>query len=413
MLFNKLNLITVIFALNIQSIWAISSSNSNINKNIVSSDKLKELNLSMSEFDSKLQLTSDEIIQERANILKLEEELKKIDLDLVKDRIKYKVEFGKYENLNGEIKNLQRQQLEIKNQIGEISARLVSLAIVKNGGVGDIETVFVDEAYSVLNRETGKNLQTMRDELKARQDRINALNRAILNLGSNISQIEQKNKLIGKKKNEKETKSLDLEQKLANYKIRLQEIIDQHHKIQEEIAEATRIAEAEKERERLNSEAASNSNENYDSYNNNNRTRSLGNSYQLEKTQKYRGEKTIPPLDNYKILTRFGTYTDPIYKFKIFSSAVVMQPKGSATRVKAIFDGAVTIVKDDKTLGKFVMIEHNNGLHIIYANLDMFAPDIKAGRKIKKGSVLGRVSERLYFEVIYKNNRINPMEVIQ
>lgn len=412
MLFNKLNLITVIFVLNIQSIWAISSSNSNINKNIVSGDKLKELNLSMGEFDSKLQLTSDEIIQERANILKLEEELKKIDLDLEKDRIKYKVEFGKYENLNGEIENLQGQQLEIKNQIGEISARLVSLAIVKNGGVGDIETVFVDEAYSVLNRETGKNLQTMRDELKARQDRINALNRAISNLGSNISKIEQTKKLIGKKKNEKETKSSDLEKKLANYKIRLQEIIDQHHKIQEEIAEATRIAEAEKERERLNSEVASNSNENYDSYNNN-RTRSIGNSYQLEKTQKYQGEKTIAPLDNYKILTRFGTYTDPIYKFKIFSSAVVMQPKGSATRVKAVFDGTVTIVKDDKTLGKFVMIEHNNGLHIIYANLDMFAPDIKAGRKIKKGSVLGRVSERLYFEVIYKNSRINPMEVIE
>ena len=203
MLFNKLNLITVIFVLNIQSIWAISSSNSNINKNIVSGDKLKELNLSMGEFDSKLQLTSDEIIQERANILKLEEELKKIDLDLEKDRIKYKVEFGKYENLNGEIENLQGQQLEIKNQIGEISARLVSLAIVKNGGVGDIETVFVDEAYSVLNRETGKNLQTMRDELKARQDRINALNRAISNLGSNISKIEQTKKLIGKRKMKK------------------------------------------------------------------------------------------------------------------------------------------------------------------------------------------------------------------
>jgi murein DD-endopeptidase MepM/ murein hydrolase activator NlpD len=49
----------------------------------------------------------------------------------------------------------------------------------------------------------------------------------------------------------------------------------------------------------------------------------------------------------------------------------------------------------------------------MYAHLDSFSPSIKIGKKIKKGTVIGRVSNKLYFEVMENNYRINPLDVIK
>ncbi len=385
----------------------------NINLYAISStEKLKELNLTIGELDSKLQQTSDDIFLYQSYISKIDSELRKIDLELDQDRKKYKKEFEKYDGLTRDIENLRDQQDNIYEQMSNISARIVSQAIVKkNSETGDIETIFVDEAYSILNRENAKNLELMQQEVRLRQNKIDLIGKAINNLGSNIARVEQKKELINQKKTDREIRFKQLEQKQTDYKSRLDNIIEQHTAIQNEINEAARIANAELMNKPSAERIASNSNS--IDINTGDQKRSLGNSYQLERTKKYRGDKTISPLESYKILTRFGTYTDPIYKFKIFSSAVILEPQGSSTRVRSIFDGTITIVKDDKTLGKFIMIEHNNGLHTIYANLDLFAPDIKPSKKIKKGSVIGKVGERLYFEVIDKNSRINPMEVIE
>ena len=134
--------------------------------------------------------------------------------------------------------------------------------------------------------------------------------------------------------------------------------------------------------------------------------------YKNKKVAKYRGRKTIAPIKGgYTFKTKFGLYTDPIYNFEIFSSAVILKPNHEHAKVVSVFDGRITLFKDDSTLGKFIIIEHNNGLQIVYAHLDVFAPGLKIGR-IKKGRVIGRISKQLYFEVMKGDYRIDPEEVI-
>ena len=64
-------------------------------------------------------------------------------------------------------------------------------------------------------------------------------------------------------------------------------------------------------------------------------------------------------------------------------------------------------------LNNVVIIEHANGIHTIYAHLDKIAPNIKDGKRLKKGSVIGRVDNELMFEVTQKNYHINPMQLIK
>ncbi len=65
--------------------------------------------------------------------------------------------------------------------------------------------------------------------------------------------------------------------------------------------------------------------------------------------------------------------------------------------------------------GKIVILEHNEGISTRYAHLDQF--DVKAGDKVAKGQVIGRVGNtgqstgpHLHYEVRKDGNPINPAE---
>ena len=138
-----------------------------------------------------------------------------------------------------------------------------------------------------------------------------------------------------------------------------------------------------------------------------------GNSYQSVKTKRYRGVKTIAPLDNYTISKKYGTYTDPIYGIKIFNESISLKPKKQNARVKTVFNGKVIYADKTAVLKNIVIIEHNNGLHTIYANLSQISPNIKKGQKIKRGYTIGRISDELIFEVTQKSYHINPIRLFK
>ena len=138
-----------------------------------------------------------------------------------------------------------------------------------------------------------------------------------------------------------------------------------------------------------------------------------GSSYQAIKTKKYRGKKTIAPLDSYTITKKYGTYTDPIYGIKIFNESISLKPKSKNAKVKTVFNGKVIYADKTAVLDNIVIVEHKNGLHTIYANLSQISPNIKKGSKIKKGYTIGRVSEELIFEVTEKSFHINPIRLFK
>ena len=138
-----------------------------------------------------------------------------------------------------------------------------------------------------------------------------------------------------------------------------------------------------------------------------------GSSYTAVKTKKYKGKKTIAPFSPYTITKKYGTYTDPIYGIKVFNESISLKPSKKNTKVKTVFNGKVIYADKTAVLDNIVIVEHTNGLHTIYANLAQISPNIKKGKKIKKGYTIGRVSEELIFEVTQKSYHINPIRLFK
>ncbi len=138
----------------------------------------------------------------------------------------------------------------------------------------------------------------------------------------------------------------------------------------------------------------------------------FGSSYTGSLVKKYNGKKTIAPLENFSVKQRFGNFTDPIYNIKMFNENVILRSKSPDARVKSVFDGKIVFAKQTNLLQKVVIVEHSGGIHTIYAHLNQISPNIKVGKKVKKGEVIGRVKNDLTFEVTQEKFHINPLELI-
>ncbi len=107
---------------------------------------------------------------------------------------------------------------------------------------------------------------------------------------------------------------------------------------------------------------------------------------------RYRGKKSISPIENSKLIKRFGLYLDPVYKFKIFNKSITLKAPYRGAKVRSVLAGEIVFAEDSgKMLGKVVIIEHKNRIHTIYAKLSRFAPGIKVGKRVPKGAVIGKV----------------------
>ena len=142
------------------------------------------------------------------------------------------------------------------------------------------------------------------------------------------------------------------------------------------------------------------------------RVRTVNSSYQKTKTYAYTGGKTISPLSGAKLIKKFGTYVDPIYKIKIFNESITLKAS-SNTKVQNVLNGKVVFAGKSSMLGKVVVVAHSGKIHTVYAGLSKIAPNIKTGRKIKKGYVIGKVSSKLMFQATKNSKHINPLKLIR
>ncbi|GAA9353070.1 M23 family metallopeptidase [Helicobacter pylori] len=138
----------------------------------------------------------------------------------------------------------------------------------------------------------------------------------------------------------------------------------------------------------------------------------VASSYQNINTTSYNGPKTIAPLNDYEVVQKFGPYIDPVYNLKIFSESITLVSKTPNALVRNVLDGKIVFAKEINMLKKVVIIEHKNGIRTIYSQLDKIAPTIKSGMRIQKGYILGRIEQRLGFEVTMREKHINPLELI-
>ena len=143
------------------------------------------------------------------------------------------------------------------------------------------------------------------------------------------------------------------------------------------------------------------------------KVRKVHSSYKKSKMHKYRGGKTISPLPGCRLVKKFGTYIDPIYKIKIFNESVTLRAPNSNAKVQNILNGKVVFAGKSSMLGKVVVVAHSGKMHTVYAGLSKIAPTIRVGSKIRKGYVVGKVARKLVFQATKNSKHINPMRLIK
>jgi murein DD-endopeptidase MepM/ murein hydrolase activator NlpD len=294
-----------------------------------------------------------------------------------------------------------------------VISQSVSLSIVVEKDSPKTQDALIEfEVLQVMLKNSRKKAKELSIKFIANKKNIEMLRTHATTLESSIASIDQKQKKLIKITSEYKKAIKKLELAKTSYKKELKDIINKQNALKKTLAQLNliKIDEIKRAKEQKEREEAF-KNKNIVANENLPKVKKHGSSYQAVKTIKYHGAKTIAPLKSYVITKKYGTYTDPIYGIKIFNESISLRPKTSDTKVKTVFNGKVIYAQKTAVLKNVVVVEHKNGLHTIYANLSKIAPNIKKGKKVKKGSVIGRIKDELTFEVTYKNYHINPIRL--
>jgi murein DD-endopeptidase MepM/ murein hydrolase activator NlpD len=379
-------------------------------------DELKKYDSKFAQFNSELSKISKSIFDESKTIQDLDKDLKSLGKELYQDKKIYAQEKRKLSVIQKERDEIVSKHKKVKDRAVDLSAKIISLSIVTNdGGMVTLNSIILDEALKTLSSKSKVELDKMNDVLKSRQEKIDDILKKMGVVEEKISNIENKKSDIENKKIEKGARLSSLKERKTAYKKKLDEVINHQKRLKKEIEKARKERERREllSRKEYEKKKRLEAKEKKSKSSSSTRTKNWGSSYKKEQVKRYRGTKTISPIENYIVTRQFGNYKDPIYNIQLFNSSISLKPKSSNAKVRSIFNGKISLVKDDKILGKFVVIEHYNNLQTIYAHLDSFAPNIRTGKRVKKGAIIGRVKDELYFEVMDKNYHINPVQVIE
>jgi len=374
------------------------------------SKSYKELNRKMAKTAEAIMRLKKKIASQQQTILQLEKELNE------KSTI--------YKTSQEQLLELQKFQKKLKSSSNEVEEQLV-FAIAKSVSL----SVLLDEQYT-QNIDTVIELEILKAKLEAYKKKIKNYNKKYFQLSSNINQINYQTtrlknaiaKIDAKKKRllkiQKKTKKDLHNLKLAKstYRKSLKKLLKKQDELKRTLSRLNivKIDEEKRKKEKAQQERAfARTSQKQISTKNMPKVKRYGKSYQSVRTKRYRGAKTIAPLKSYTITKKYGTYTDPIYGIKIFNESISMKPRKQNARVYNVFNGKVIYADKTAVLNNLVIIEHKNGLHTIYANLSKIAPNIRKGKRIKKGYVIGRVQNELIFEVTQKSYHINPIRLFR
>lgn len=366
---------------------------------------LKENERIQQQLSKKLEDLAQDILSGEKNLKNLSEQINILSSQTSKLEANIKVQNKELSTLNNQNKELLRIKSLMESKLISLMAKDFAYDLPIPEGyiegeesfmafelLGSLDKVLSEEISKLSKDYEGVNLLIENKQKQIEQIRLN-----LKNYNEQLKELQSlKNRQI-KEINQQKTDRQIYAKKLDNLKAQQEElratldelkIIDKKEQVKKQKEETSKLA------------------------NNNQKIRQIGSSYQGSSVKRYTGKKTIAPLDSFTIKQKFGNYVDPIYNIKIFNENVVLRSKKADATVKSVLDGRVVFAKNTTMLQRVVIIEHNDGIHTIYAHLDKIAPNIKVGKRVKKGAVVGRIKDDLTFEVTQKNFHINPLELI-
>jgi len=125
---------------------------------------------------------------------------------------------------------------------------------------------------------------------------------------------------------------------------------------------------------------------------------------------------SIRPTDTGWLSSRFGLREDPFTgKQKFHRGLDFSVPTGTDVRVTAA--GMVTVVQQQRGLGKVVKVDHGNGVVTVYAHLDKII--VKKGTRVERGEVIAKsgntgrsTAPHLHYEIRVQGRSVNPISYI-
>lgn len=387
-----------------------------INKKISRTNtELNSFSKNYTKINKKMAKNAKAILKQKKELAQQEKYLMELKAELQEKEKAYEEDSASLKLLKSSQTKLDSEQEKIEEDLVFVIAQSVSLSVMlEDDIVVNSESLIEFEVLNHMLKNSKEKAEKLNKKFYTNAQNIEQLSKEVKALELAIHSIDKKRKdlIRAQKKNEKALHTLTLAK--ASYKKQVKNILKKQDTLKKTLSELNiiKIDAAKKAKEEKERKIALERKDVIDDTNIPH-VKKHGSSYQAVKTKKYRGKKTIAPLDSYTITKKYGTYTDPIYGIKIFNESISLKPKQSNAKVKTVFNGKVIYADKTAVLNNIVIVEHSNGLHTIYANLSQIAPNIKKGSKIKKGFTIGRVANELIFEVTQKSYHINPIRLFK
>lgn len=373
--------------------------------------KLKHFDRNYASVNARMAETAKAILQKEQTVLQQQKEIGTLRETLRAKESDFEQAKTELQKLTGEQETLEQTQRQLRLEISDLLARTISLALMQDdNNTLAADAIISKEIFKALNEQTRNLIRKYSAEYEANRETLKTLTGRTAELRSDILAIEKQQKKLEEAKKSNEKALADLKKRKSGYKKEIKTLLAQTDELKETLSRLKIIQES-KERQ-AKAEAQKARNEALLASKELPKVKSVGSSYHKASTRRYRGKKTIAPLEGYTVVKRYGTYTDPIYKIKIFNESVTLKPDAPDAKVKAVLNGKVILAQRTPMLENVVIIEHSDGLHTIYAHLDRIAPTVTKGKRLVKGSVIGRVNDELMFEVTQKNYHIDPLQLI-
>lgn len=407
------------------------------NQNVLENKKLQE-----KQINAKLQELGNAINRQKEENKILQKTIQENEQNIAKNQKEYNTKTALMKKLNSNQDSLFQTRKQIELEMMDLITKEVSFAILLNDFQPEsIQDLITEEAFKSLSNATKKHLSTLSNKQSEVIANLHTLQNEIAQLKDFIEIENEKRTHLKALQDEQERLIANYQKEITKYNNELQKIAKERDAVQGILVNLNIVKSQEEEKRKKREELAKTRQQepkqNTESLKQSSKTtdkkdtaiqesqipsntpktneefdvRQVASSYHNIGTTKYKGTKTIAPLENFTIEKRFGPYFDPVYKMKVFNESVTLTPKGD-DKVKSVLDGKVVFAKDTPILKRVVIIEHKDNMHTIYAQLDKIAPTIKPGSTVKKGYTIGRVENALKFEVTLKDKHIDPLELI-
>ena len=366
--------------------------------------KKRELHSKQSEYnkmDKKLSTLARKILDAKSQSAKLDKMLSQSKKNIKDNQSKFNKLSAKKKILDQEINELNKNIEAKRGKFIELVADKFSMALVLDEiKKPTTKSIMLQEAYGVYAKENEEKIKNLQTDIEKLNKKENYFISEQQNIKISIRDYKIKMQEYKAQKAKKTELIKELARDKAIYKKRFDKIRASRRVLQRKLAKL-KIIKQDRADERKARRATSRRNKKHDKK-------------EHIRVASYHGGKTISPLSGSKLIKKFGTYIDPIYKFRIFNKSITLKAPYQGARVKSVLNGKIVFAENSGgMLGKVVIISHPNNLHTIYAKLSRLAPGIHVGKRVNKGSTIGKVNSSLMFEVTKNNKHMNPLKLIR